>query len=410
MSTLTTVPAVSPQTALPAPLPKSKQEHSTVARLVAQFSEHRIAAVSASVLLLMMCVALFAPLFVAALGVSPEQQNIEKRYQPALTVATAPLDVQEQAVEQHLRNNPAFAATFAQQLRSAGLVSNVEQNDEDTVFAGFEKMADAEGASQIEKIGTAEAAALAGLKASFTARHLLGTDELGRDVLARLIYGARISLFVALFTGISAAFIGLFVGSLAGYYGGIVDALLMRLTDALLALPVTPLLIVLAAVDLKKIPGVGALLELFGRDSESITKMIFILAMFAWMPMARLVRGSVLSIRENEFVLAARTIGASDLRIICLHLVPNILGPLLVAVTLATGENMLFESALSFLGLGIQPPTPSWGNMLHNALELVNSAPLLAVLPGLMIFVVVIAVNFVGDGMRDALDPKSVKR
>ena len=410
MNSLSTTASTAPDNALPAPLPKSKKTHSHWVRLVDQFSEHRIAAGSALVLLFMMIVAVLAPLVVGLLGVSPYEQNIGNRYQPALSVATAPADLQEQGVEKYMREHPEFGAKFAAQLREAKIVANLEQNDEDTVFAGFAKLSEDEGAAQIAKLGTAESAALLILQKKFTARHLLGTDELGRDVLARLIYGARISLFVALFTGISAAFIGLFVGSIAGFYGGFIDALLMRFTDALLALPVTPLLIVLAAVDLRKIAGVGAVLDLFGHDSESITKMVLILALFAWMPMARLVRGSVLSIRESEFVLAARTIGASDVRIICIHLVPNILGPLLVAVTLATGENMLFESALSFLGLGIQPPTPSWGNMLQNAMELVNSAPLLAVLPGLMIFVVVISVNFVGDGMRDALDPKAIKR
>jgi peptide/nickel transport system permease protein len=138
--------------------------------------------------------------------------------------------------------------------------------------------------------------------------------------------------------------------------------------------------------------------------------MIVVLVVFAWMPMARLVRGAVLSIKENEYVLAARTLGATSMAIIGFHIIPNVLGPLIVNVTLNTGEALLVETALSFLGLGIQPPTASWGNMLQNAFEIVSSAPTLAVAPGLMIFSVVLAVNFIGDGLRDALDPKAIRR
>lgn len=377
-------------------------------RLWEAFSEHRLALASAIALAFFALLACAAPLVTRALGVSHVEQDILNRYAPAGSRGATPASTQEAALEKKIADEPDWAEALATQIRAAGL--STEERADDAVFSVWEKFGDEETRAAFENIGTPEAKALVAFKERFTTTHWLGTDELGRDVLARLAYGARVSLFVAFFTGLSAAFIGLLIGSIAGYYGGFIDAVLMRLTDALLALPITPLLILLAAVDLKRVPVLGDLFGMFGPENESIAKMMIILAAFAWMPMARLVRSSVLSIRESEFVLAARTVGASDARIVLFHLLPNILGPLLVAVTLATGENMLIESALSFLGLGIQPPAPSWGNMLQNAMELVNTFPLLAFLPGLLIFMVVIAVNFLGDGLRDALDPKALKR
>jgi peptide/nickel transport system permease protein len=241
----------------------------------------------------------------------------------------------------------------------------------------------------------------------WTAANPLGTDEAGRDVLMRLIYGARVSLGVAFISAISSALIGLIVGSLSAYHGGIVDTLLMRITDSLLALPLLPILIILAAVDFGKIPGIGALLT---GENSSIIKMLVIFVAFSWMVQARLVRGAILSIKERDFVLAAKTTGMSSLAIIAREIVPNAVSPVIVAVTLNVGQAILLEAALSFLGLGIQPPTPSWGNMLTNARELIYTAPMLAILPGLMILVIVMAFNFLGDGLQDALDPKAIRR
>lgn len=243
--------------------------------------------------------------------------------------------------------------------------------------------------------------------AKFSSAHFLGTDEAGRDVLMRLVYGTRISLVVAFVSAFSSGLIGIVVGSIAGYFGGKLDSLLMRVTDSLLALPILPILIILAAVDLGKLPVFRTLLQ--GEDS-SIVKMILILMVFSWMVQARLVRGAILSVREREFVLAAKTIGMKPVRIIVSEVLPNVLSPVIVAVTLNVGNAILYEAALSFLGLGIQPPTASWGNMLNNAREIIYSSPLLAVIPGLLILIVVVAFNFLGDGLQDALDPKAIRR
>lgn len=237
--------------------------------------------------------------------------------------------------------------------------------------------------------------------------HLLGTDEAGRDVFIRLVYGTRISLMVAFMVALSSTIIGIAVGAIAGYYGGLVDSILMRLTDSLLALPTIPLLIILASVDHTKIPGLA---DLISPESASVIKMVVVLVVFSWMTQARLVRGEVLAIREQEYVQAAKTSGMSSLRIILGELLPNVVSPVIVSVTLSIGSSILFEAALSFLGLGIQPPTPSWGNMLNNAQEIVQTAPALAVIPGVLILLVVISFNFLGDGLQDALDPKAIRR
>jgi peptide/nickel transport system permease protein len=182
---------------------------------------------------------------------------------------------------------------------------------------------------------------------------------------------------------------------------------LMRVTDALLSLPLVPFLIVIAAIDLNKIP---AFKSVVGSENESIVKMVVILLLFSWMTIALLVRGSILSLREREFILAARTLGANDSTIILRHMFPNVIAPMLVSVTLGVGNAILFESALSFLGLGIQPPTPSWGNMLFNAQELISEAPFLAFIPGLLILLTTISFNYLGDGLQDAIDPKAIRR
>lgn len=235
--------------------------------------------------------------------------------------------------------------------------------------------------------------------------HPLGTDELGRDLFVRLLYGGRVSLTVAIIAALIAAVIGTLVGLIAGYYGGLTDRLLMRINDGFIALPLLPLLIVLAAVDLEKI---GIPKSLAQSDDVSLYRIVVIVALVGWNTVARLVRAETLALREREFVRAAVALGASPYRIMARHILPNAVSPIIVATTLSVGSIILFESILSFLGLGIQPPVASWGNMLSNAQELIWSAPQLAVWPGLMIFVTVIAFNFLGDGLQDALDPRAL--
>jgi len=239
-----------------------------------------------------------------------------------------------------------------------------------------------------------------------SADHLLGTDELGRDLLVRLLYGGRVSLAVGLSAAVFAAAIGSSLGLLAGYFGGRLDAFLMRFTDGVIALPLLPLLIVLAAIDLEKL---GIPTELAQSEDVSLYRIIVIVTLFGWTTVARLVRAEALRIRSREFVTAARSMGAGPWRIMAVHILPNAVSPIIVATTLSMGNIILFESVLSFLGLGIQPPVASWGNMLTNAQELIWNAPMLAVWPGLAIFVTVIAFNFLGDGLQDALDPRAVE-
>jgi peptide/nickel transport system permease protein len=237
-----------------------------------------------------------------------------------------------------------------------------------------------------------------------SAAHPLGTDELGRDLLLRLLYGGQVSLFVGLVGAVAAACLGTLIGLVAGYVGGRADAFLMRLTDAVIALPLLPLLIVLAAVDLGKL---GLPAALAHSESASLYRILLIVALVGWTTVARLVRGATLSVRERDYVRAAVALGAGPLRIMARHILPNVVSPIIVATTLSVGYVILTESVLSFLGLGIQPPLPSWGNMLTNAQELIWQAPALAIYPGLLIFVTVIAFNFLGDGLQDALDPRA---
>jgi peptide/nickel transport system permease protein len=236
-----------------------------------------------------------------------------------------------------------------------------------------------------------------------SAAHLLGTDELGRDVLLRLLRGGRISLAVGLCGALLAALIGTVVGLVAGYAGGAVDGFLMRLTDAVIALPLLPILIVLAAVDLGKL---GLPAGVATGELASVLRIVVIVALFGWTTTARLVRASVLSLRTREFVHAARALGAGPARILRRHILPNALAPLIVATTLSIGNVILAESVLSFLGLGVQPPLPSWGNMLTGAQELLFESPRLALWPGLLIFLTVLAFNLLGDGLQAALDPR----
>jgi len=237
--------------------------------------------------------------------------------------------------------------------------------------------------------------------------HPLGTDELGRDLLLRLLYGGRVSLFVGLTAALFAAILGTAVGLCAGYFGGRIDAFLMRFTDGVISLPLLPLLIVLAAIDLNKL---GLPPDITAAEDISLYRIVVIVALAGWTTVARLVRASTLSLRQRTFVLAAVAQGAGAWRIMIVHILPNLASPIIVATTLAAGNIILLESVLSFLGLGIQPPLPSWGNLLTNAQELIWEAPMQAFYPGLLIFVTVIAFNFLGDGLQDALDPRATAR
>jgi peptide/nickel transport system permease protein len=237
-------------------------------------------------------------------------------------------------------------------------------------------------------------------------QHWLGTDELGRDLLGRLLAGGRVSLSVGIIAALASALIGTLIGLLAGFFGGWADMALMRLTDGVLSLPVLPVLIVLSALDLKKLGLAPALTE---TPAFTIGRIILIVALFGWPGSARLVRGATLAVKERDYIRAARALGVGNLAIMGRHILPNVLSPLLVATSLAAGYMILTESILSFLGLGIQPPAASWGNMLTHAQELMEETPRLAIWPGLMIFCAVIAFNCLGDRLQQRFNPRKAR-
>ncbi|MFN2216108.1 MAG: ABC transporter permease [Anaerolineales bacterium] len=230
--------------------------------------------------------------------------------------------------------------------------------------------------------------------------HPFGTDSLGRDMLTRVLYGGRISLFVGLMVVVITLVIGVPIGAVAGYYGGWIDNLLMRIIDATLSLPSLLVLILLGAILREvNIPFI---------EKNNVLTIAVVIGLLSWMTVARLVRAIFLTLRDMDYVQAAHSLGASNARIILREILPNGLGPIIVESTLEIGWAIMEESGLSFLGFGIRPPTPSWGNLLSTAQEHLTQHPWLAIFPGIMIFISIISVNYIGDGLRDALDPHKV--
>ncbi|TMC88296.1 MAG: ABC transporter permease, partial [Chloroflexi bacterium] len=227
-----------------------------------------------------------------------------------------------------------------------------------------------------------------------TLPHPFGTDDVGRDEVARAMAGGRVSLLIGLTSMLMAIIFGVGVGAFAGYYGGIIDNLLMRFTDVVLAVPLYLLLFVLSASFTDHTP----------------RSVIILIAVLTWTYAARLVRGEFLSLKEREYVLAARTIGARNLRMMFRHILPNAAGPIIVNATLLVGANIILESVMSYFGFGIQPPDASWGSLVSDGQGFFDVAPWLVIVPGLLIFLTVLSFNLVGDGLRDALDPYMTER
>lgn len=236
--------------------------------------------------------------------------------------------------------------------------------------------------------------------------HLFGTDTIGRDILARTIYGGQISLSIGVFAALVEVIVGVLVGAIAGYFGRWVDDLLMRITEAMLIIPQLFLLIVLAKALGGKVPEI----DILGRTlSGSVVVIILVIGFTSWMYLARIVRANVLSLKELDYISASRALGVSDARIIFKHLLPNTIAPIIVSATLSVSGAILSEAYVSFLGLGVQTPTASWGNMLDSAVKYIQAAPWLWLFPGLLILLTVLCINFIGDGLRDALDPRSTR-
>jgi peptide/nickel transport system permease protein len=246
--------------------------------------------------------------------------------------------------------------------------------------------------------------------------HLFGTDELGRDYFSRIVYAGRISLTVAIFSVIVSEVIGIFLGAIAGYFGGLVDNVLMRIVEVMLTIPQLPLLLIISSMlmqneNLIPIPKpilvfVGQITLLQPRDARQVVLIIMVLSGLGWMTATQLMRGSVLALREQTFVEAARSLGASDFSIITRHMIPNSMAPIIVNASLELAGFVVAEAALSFLGFGIRDPIPTWGNMLAATQGFMNDRPWLPLVPGLPILLCSLCFNYIGDGLRDALDPR----
>jgi peptide/nickel transport system permease protein len=246
--------------------------------------------------------------------------------------------------------------------------------------------------------------------------HLLGTDNIGRDYFSRLLYAGRISLTVAVLSVLVSELIGIIVGSIAGFYGGWIDSVLMRFVEFLLTIPSLPLLLIVSSMLIRNpdlIPIPDAVLNVLGKvmllrpsDARQAVLIVIVLAGLGWLTAAQLMRGMILTLREQTFVEAARSLGASNARIIFVHMIPNALAPIIVDASLALAGYIVAEASLSFLGFGIQDPIPTWGNMLSATQTYMYDRPWLPLIPGLPIFLCSLAFNYIGDGLRDALDPR----
>jgi peptide/nickel transport system permease protein len=232
--------------------------------------------------------------------------------------------------------------------------------------------------------------------------HPFGTDDLGQDLLARILYGGRISMAVGLAAMLIAIFLGMVIGALAGFFGGVFDSLLMRLTDLFLSLPQLPLLLLVVFLFRDRMR------QAFGPELGIFILIVCVIGGLRWMQPARLVRASFMALKEQEFIEAARCVGVPSLGLILRHILPNALSPVIVAATLGVGSAILAESSISFLGLGFPPDMPTWGRLLSDAKDYLDLAPHWALFPGLMIFLAVISINYIGDGLRDALDPRKI--
>jgi peptide/nickel transport system permease protein len=234
--------------------------------------------------------------------------------------------------------------------------------------------------------------------------HLFGTDTVGRDILARTIYGGQISILIGLTAVIVETIVGVLIGAFAGYYGGLPDSLLMRFTEAVIIIPQILLLLVMAKYFSGEIPNI----TIGGRTfSGSVVVIVIIIGLTSWPYLARIVRAQFLSIKENEFILAARATGTPTSQIIFRHILPNSIAPIVVSATLGVANAITLEAYISFLGMGVQPPTATWGNMLERSYNYIDTAYWMWLFPGLLIVLVVLSINFLGDGLRDALDPRS---
>lgn len=238
-----------------------------------------------------------------------------------------------------------------------------------------------------------------------SAAHPFGTDGTGRDILARTIYGGQISILIGFFAVLISVTTGVLIGAIAGFYGGVVDSILMRFTEAMFNIPQLFLLIILGKMLSGKVPT----FELLGRSfSGSVIVIIVVIGLTSWMYLARIVRANYLALKEREFITAARCLGTPNSYIIFRHILPNTIAPIVVSATLGVANAILAEAYVSFLGLGVQPPTATWGNMLEQAYHHLESEPWMWFFPGILILITVLAINFLGDGLRDALDPRAI--
>lgn len=246
--------------------------------------------------------------------------------------------------------------------------------------------------------------------------HILGMDHLGRDLFTRVLYAGRISLTIAISVVLLSETLGVIIGAYAGYYGGFTDSIISRIIEFMLSIPLLPVLLIVSAILLKTdaqlplpnfvVRGISSILLASEREAQQVVILVLILVIFGWLSAARLMRGMALSLREQDFIESLRAFGASDTRIIYRHIIPNGLSPILVDASLALGGVIILEAALSFLGLGIQDPTPTWGNMLSQSQSYMFQHPWLPLVPGIPLVLVALSFNFIGDGLRDALDPR----